>query len=127
MSIIDSIYETTQAFSIHVKDADKVLLLRCGEVDAVSHIEKVGEMYNENTDCKIFTSHLFNLQSAGKGLSIKAILCFEFLDKHVFILNTIAMKHITKGEEHTFIPKELMGELKGGLYETERDILSFES
>lgn len=123
MSIIDSIYESTGAFSIHVKDTDKVFLLRNGEIDSIVHIQKVGELWKENLDCKIFTSHLFNLNSVSKGLQLSALVCFDFMDKHVFILNSIAMQSITKDTEYTLIPKELMTEIKGGAYGIDKEML----
>ncbi len=124
MGIITSIYETTGAFSIHVKDTDRVILLRSGEVDSIVHIQETGEMWKEHLYCKIFTKHITDLQSASEALQIKALICFEFMDKHVFILNHSASKSIGNSEEYTLIPKELMTEIKGGVYSIEKQMIN---
>ena len=122
MGIITSIYETTGAFTIQIKDTNNCLLMRGGEVDSIAYIETVNEIYNENTDCKIFSQILRNIKSAQTGLSIQGVICFEFMDKHVVIkLKDIRADYVRS--EYTFIPKEMVTEIKGGIYEVEKILM----
>jgi len=123
MSIIDSIYEETGAFTMHIKDTNNILLIRNGEVDSVAIIIDVPEMYNENIDCKILNHNMNNILSASSALGLSGLLFFEYLDKHVFIPIGKA-KTIIKGSEYTFIPKERVIEIKGGLYKIDYELVS---
>jgi len=128
MSIIDSIYESTGAFSIHIKETDNVLLMRGGEIDSIAMITEVGEMYNDHLDCKIMSFRIKNLIKACNGLDIHGIICFEFMDKHIYIkLNSLLKDNKNNGifltSEYQLIPKESMLEIKGGIYKTEKDLL----
>jgi len=122
MSIIDSIYESAGAFSIHVKDTDTYILMRGGEIDSIATVFTIGEMYAENLDCKVFSWRIKKLISASSGLDVQGILCFEFMDKHV-IIKLSALKRINKLNpnflkgEYEFIKKEHATEIKGGLYQ----------
>jgi len=128
MLIIDSIYESSGAFSIKVRDTNNYILMRGGEVDTVALVTDHSEMYNEHLDCKVFTYQLKLLSKACEGLGIGGIVCAEYLDKHVIIkLNTL--QNINKlnpnylKSEYEFIKKENMREIKGGLYKVDKEML----
>lgn len=136
MSIKHSISETFGGFLAPIGETDNHIRLMGGRVTSIVHIQQIGQDWNDKVYIDLFTKHINDLIKITEIFETKAVFCFEYNDKHVYVKLNEAKKHIVKyfenpnnakesdvmiQNEYTHIPKECAITIKGGEYRIDKE------
>jgi len=122
MTIIKSIDAKFGGVTFNINNTNYHARLNGSIMTGIIYIHEVGESWNDNTDVRIMTARLNDINRMSDIINTTPYVIVDYEDKHCYMNLEGYVYNVNS--DYTFLEKEAFREIKGGSYRSDTNSIS---